>query len=54
MEFDTRVLEMRVDSAKCSELKVVLKKWLNKTVASKSDLQSILGQASVGVKGRKI
>ena len=38
IEFDTRVLEMRVDQVKCSELKSVLKKWLNKTVASKIDL----------------
>ena len=44
IEFDTRVLEMRVDSSKCCELKGVLKKWINKTVASKSDLQSILGK----------
>ena len=44
IQFDTRVLEMRVDEAKCSELKTVLKKWLNKTVASKTDLQSILGK----------
>ena len=35
---------MRVDAVKCSELKSVLKKWLNKTVASKTDLQSILGK----------
>ena len=44
IQFDTRVLEMRVDEAKCSELKTVLKKWLNKTVAFKTDLQSILGK----------
>ena len=44
IEFDTRVLEMRVDLAKCCELKVILKKWINKTVASKADLQSILGK----------
>ena len=44
IEFDTRVLEMRVDLAKCCELKAILKKWINKTVASKADLQSILGK----------
>ena len=44
VEFDTRVLEMRIDSVKCSELELVLKKWINKTVASKSELQSILGK----------
>ena len=44
LEFDTSTLEMRISPAKCDELKSELMKWLNKTVASKSQLQSILGK----------
>ena len=44
IEYDTTVLEMRVNETKCSKLKSELKKWLNKTVATKTDLQSILGK----------
>ena len=35
---------MRVNSSKCQELKAELEKWSKKTVATKSDLQSILGK----------
>ena len=35
---------MRIDSAKCQELRFELKKWSKKTVATKSELQSILGK----------
>ena len=44
IEFDTRKLEMRVNDSKCQELKFELQKWSKKTVATKSDLQSILGK----------
>ena len=42
--FDTVKLEMRIDENKCLELKSELSKWSRKTVASKQELQSILGK----------
>ena len=42
--FDSLKMEMRVDDEKCAELKLELKNWLNKTVATKSEMQSILGK----------
>ena len=44
IEFDTRTLEMRVNEGKCRELQSELKKWSRKTVATKTDLQSMLGK----------
>ena len=44
VQFDTRTLEMRIDEVKCQELKFELSKWKQKTVASKTELQSILGK----------
>ena len=44
IEFDTVKMEMRVNESKCQELKTALDKWSRKTVATKSDLQSILGK----------
>ena len=44
IEFSTSAMEMRIDENKCNELRIELKKWLNRTVATKSELQSILGK----------
>ena len=44
VEFDTVKLEMRINSEKCQELSFELIKWARKTVATKADLQSILGK----------
>ena len=44
VEFDTTTLEMRIDEVKCQELRFDLKTWARKTVATKTDLQSILGK----------
>ena len=44
VEFDSVRLELRVNQEKCKELKVELSQWIRKTVASKADLQSILGK----------
>ena len=44
IEFDTTTLEMRIDLTKCDELKSELNRWFRKTVAKKSELQSILGK----------
>ena len=44
VEFDTNSMEMRVSQVKCQELKYELEKWSRKTVANKTDLQSILGK----------
>ena len=44
IEFDTIALEMRINDDKCQELRFELEKWSKKTVATKSDLQSILGK----------
>ena len=42
--FDTIKLELRVDLDKCAELKFELEQWIRKTVATKAELQSILGK----------
>ena len=42
--FNTEDLCMYVDGDKLKELKIELSKWLNKTVAKKQELQSILGK----------
>ena len=42
--FDTTKLEMRIGKTKCDELSLDLKKWLNRKVAKKYELQSILGK----------
>ena len=44
VQFDTTTLEMRIDQVKCQELKFELSKWKRKTVANKTELQSILGK----------
>ena len=44
VEFDSVKLEMRINSTKCHELNNELQKWSRKTVATKTDLQSILGK----------
>ena len=44
VSFNTIDMCLSVDSEKIVELKLDLKKWLNKTRAKKSDLQSILGK----------
>ena len=44
VKFNTIDMCMYVDDEKVAELKIELSKWLHKTVASKSDLQSILGK----------
>ena len=44
IEFNSEKLEMSINSTKCQELTQELKKWSRKTVATKSDLQSILGK----------
>ena len=44
IEFDSVKMELRVSADKCAELKLDLSSWLRKTVATKSDLQSILGK----------
>ena len=44
IEFDSMKLEMRVDKDRCAELLLELEVWQRKTVATKSDIQSILGK----------
>ena len=44
IEFDSTKLEMRVNKAKCAELKFDLEKWHRKTVATQTEIQSILGK----------
>ena len=44
IQFNTLKLEMSVNESKCSELKFELLKWSRKTVATKAELQSILGK----------
>ena len=44
IEFDSVKLEMRVNESKCKELNFELMKWARKTVATKAELQSILGK----------
>ena len=42
--FDTERMCMLVDSEKLLEIKSVIKKWVNRTVAKKQELQSLLGK----------
>ena len=44
IEFDSVKLEMRVNESKCAELSSELQKWCRKTVATKTEIQSILGK----------
>ena len=44
IQFNTVKLEMSINDSKCRELKSDLIKWSRKTVASRTDLQSILGK----------
>ena len=44
IEFDTVKLEMSVNLSKCAELRLELDRWHRKTVANKSEIQSILGK----------
>ena len=44
VEFDTLALEMRVNSKKLGELNTDLQAWSRRTVATKQELQSILGK----------
>ena len=44
VEYDTIKMEMRIGQDKCKELKDDLKTWYRKTVATKQELQSILGK----------
>ena len=44
VRFDTVKLEMSIDDSKCRELRLDLAKWARKTVATKTDIQSILGK----------
>ena len=42
IEFDTCSMEMRINESKCTELQSDLKTWTRKTVATKTELQTIL------------
>ena len=44
IEFDSVLMQIRVDLGKCSDLRSELEKWIRKTVATKTDIQSILGK----------
>ena len=44
VKFDTEKMCLFVDDDKLIELKTLLQKWLNKTVAKKYELQSVLGK----------
>ena len=44
VQFNTTTLEMSIDQVKCQELRFELAKWKRKTVANKTELQSILGK----------
>ena len=44
LEFDSLKMELRVNSEKCNELNNELQHWVRRTVASKSELQSLLGK----------
>ena len=44
IELDSIQLEMRVDQRKCAELRLELEHWCRRTVANKSEIQSILGK----------
>ena len=44
VEFDTESMSMKIDDAKREEITALAKKWAKKTVATKQELQSILGK----------
>ena len=44
LEFDSVKLELRVNPDKCRELSSELQRWIIRTVACKSELQSLLGK----------
>ena len=44
MEFHTVKLEMRINDRKLGELREEIERWVRRTVASKQELQSILGK----------
>ena len=44
VQFDTVKMLMRIDADKCAELKSELSSWCRRTVATKQELQSILGK----------
>ena len=44
VEFDTNTMSMRVDEDKLQEITMLSKAWARKTVATKQELQSILGK----------
>ena len=44
VEFDTQAMSMRIDNTKLQEIKQLSKTWARKTVATKEELQSILGK----------
>ena len=44
VEYDTVKMEMRIGQEKCKELRLELKTWYRRTVATKQELQSILGK----------
>ena len=44
VEFDTTKMTMRIDSEKLKEVTMLAKSWARKTVATKQELQSILGK----------
>ena len=44
IEFDTNLLVLRVDASRCAELRSDLEGWMRRTVATKTELQSILGK----------
>ena len=44
VEFDSNAMSMRVDEDKRQEITTLAKKWARKTVATKQELQSVLGK----------
>ena len=44
IEFDSLTMEMRVDKEKCDELRIELASWCKRSVATKTEIQSILGK----------
>ena len=44
VEFDSVRMEMRIDKIKCKELRNDLITWARRTVATKQEIQSILGK----------
>ena len=44
VEFDTKMMSMRIDKYKLQEITTLSRTWARKTVASKQELQSVLGK----------